>query len=301
MFETNFQLAELSLAGLSSFAHPSGVVQPASPVVLPDDGRPLLLFLHGWQDNAASFDALFSRLAPACHWVAVDWPGHGWSPSRSADNYYHFFDYLDDLHQLMALLPSREIVLVGHSLGALVSGCYAAAYPAQITGLVLIEGLAPLYEAPELVVERLRQGLKGRQRYREFAERFASRRMGSFDEALALRCAVNSLSASQLTPLVKRALCRDEHGWYWRHDNRLRCDSLYRICEDQAKALMSAVGCPVLSIIGAQGFTRLKQPAGGFDWLPQAEQVEVAGGHHCHLESPQAVCDQIIKFLSQFK
>lgn len=301
MFEINFQLAELSLAGLSSFAHPGDIVHPGGPIELPDDGRPLLVFLHGWQDNAASFDALFPQLSPACHWIAVDWPGHGWSPSRCADNYYHFFDYLDDLHQLLALLPNREVVLVGHSLGALVSGCYAGAYPERIAGVVMIEGLAPLYEAPDQAVERLRQGLKGRQRYREFAQRFAERRMGSFEEALALRCAVNQLTSSQLTPLVRRAISQDEHGWYWRHDNRLRCDSLYRMSEAHAKTLMQAVQCPVLSVIGEHGFTRLKLPQGGLGWLTAAEQISVAGGHHCHIESPQAVCNQITKFLSQFK
>lgn len=302
MYNTHFRLAEITLAGLCSFQHPGEVVSPSSPLTYPCDQKPILLFLHGWQDNAASFDALFATLAEKFHLIAIDWPGHGYSQPRSKDNYYHFVDYIDDLNQLMALLPDREVFLVGHSLGALVAGCYAAVFPDKVSGAVLIEGLAPLHESPELAVQRLRDGIASRQRYRRRAERWGKGRgMSSFQEALQLRCVVNHLSAEQLSPLVARGTYQDGSSWYWRHDNKLRCDSLYRMAKEHAKTLASQIQCPVLSILGRSGFEALSQPGGGRYWLQNGSQVVVDGGHHCHIESPQAVCEHIVVFTSKFR
>ena len=46
----------------------------------PTDGVPVLA-LHGWLDNAASFDALAPQL-PETRLVALDLPGHGGSEPR---------------------------------------------------------------------------------------------------------------------------------------------------------------------------------------------------------------------------
>lgn len=301
MYNTHFQLAEIKLAGLCSFQHQGEVVKPSAPLSYLHVQKPILLFLHGWQDNAASFDGLFPMLAAHYHLVAIDWPGHGYSEPRSKDNYYHFVDYIDDLNQLMGLLPKTKVYLVGHSLGALVAGCYAAVFPDKVEGLVLIEGLSPLHEPEDNAVQRLRDGIDSRQRYRQRAERRAARSMASFQDALNLRCAVNQLTAGQLWPLVERATYHNGQHWYWRHDNRLRCDSLYRMAREHAQALTSQIQCPVLSILGRSGFSNLKLPEAGSRWLQHSTQVEVDGGHHCHIESPRAVGEHIMMFTSKFK
>lgn len=300
MYNTSFQLAEITLAGLCSFQHSGRVVNSSAPLSNLPGEKPVLLFLHGWQDNAASFSGLFSHLSPDYHLIAIDWPGHGHSEPRGKDNYYHFVDYIDDLNQLMDLLPDTNVFLVGHSLGALVAGCYAAVFPAKVAGLVQIEGLAPLYEPPGNAVQRLREGIESRQRYRRRLQQRSARRMASFQDALDLRCSVNQLTAEQLQPLVERATYHDGQYWYWRHDNRLRCDSLYRMAKEHAQALVSEIRCPVLSVLGHSGFGNLKQPGAGSLWLHQSTQVEVDGGHHCHIESARTVSDHIKVFISKF-
>ncbi|MGF1690494.1 alpha/beta fold hydrolase [Photobacterium kagoshimensis] len=285
MKETAFLLAERQLAAITandSYAE-----------------KPIMLMLHGWQDNAASFSPLFPQLQDHYRLYALDWPGHGYSERRDADNYYHFFDYVDDLHQVVSQLKTQQVYLVGHSLGALVASAYCAAFPENVAGLVLIEGLSPLYEAPENTVQRLRNGVLSRQRYRQRSQKKARRKMISFDQALTLRCQVNQLSEALLLPIVKRGVERVEDGYYWRHDERLRCDSLYRIAQEHAQAIMSAITCPVLSIVGEHGFPRLQQRASELDWVKNIQQQQVEGGHHCHLESPQAVCDAIVAFTSK--
>lgn len=299
MFPIEFQLSEQRLSGLASFPVGHPIVDKA---LLSDvlSQKPVMLMLHGWQDNAASFTPLFGPLAEHFHIIAIDWPGHGLSAPRAADNFYHFIDYVDDLAQLVDLLDQPRVTLVGHSMGAIISVCYAAAFSDKVVALNLIEGLAPLSEATLNTVDRLRQGIQSRQRYRARAQQRQSRSMATLQQAVDLRCAVNGVLPEQIQPLVERAVYQQDGRWYWRHDNRLRCDSLYRMSPDHTEALIAAVSCPVLSIVGQTGYQALKleQPASsGWQHL---EQVVVAGGHHCHLQSPERVAEEIVSFSSKF-
>ncbi|WP_318460380.1 alpha/beta fold hydrolase [Photobacterium leiognathi] len=283
-----FRLAEIELAGVANFSL-------SAPI---ENNKPVLLFLHGWQDNAATFSTLWQRLDADFNLVAIDLPGHGLSQSRSEDNYYHFFDYIDDLHQVILQLPVKSVCLVGHSLGAIISSCYSAAYPEHVEQLILIEGLAPVVEEPALAVQRLKQGLKSRQQYRKQRERRKARAMVSFDEALQLRANVNGLPTACLVPVVERATVERDGKWYWRHDHRLRCDSLYRMTLSQAQAIMSSIEVPIYSIVGSHGFPILRDNPQQKYGIKQFSQVVVAGGHHCHLEQPDVVSDCIQGFIS---
>ena len=60
-------------------------------------GKPLIVALHGWLDNGASFLPLVPHL-DECHLVCVDLPGHGHSDHKPTP--YVFVDWLDDLHQI---------------------------------------------------------------------------------------------------------------------------------------------------------------------------------------------------------
>ncbi|CEO39820.1 alpha/beta fold hydrolase [Photobacterium kishitanii] len=287
MNEITFTLAEYNLAGCSN-------VDIATAQVT---SKPMLILLHGWQDNAATFASLWPRLIQDYDVVAFDWPGHGKSDHKSADNYYHFFDYIDDLHQVIVQLKREKVHIIGHSLGAIVAGCYAAIFPENIDKIVLIEGLSPLTEPPHMIVERLRMGIVSRQRYRHQHLRLKQRSMETFTDALTLRASVNRLPVSLLEAVVQRATIERDGRWYWRHDPRLRCDSLYRMAQQHAQALLNSIQAPVLSIIGDNGYVDLRKTEVS-DWgINNFTQVMVSGGHHCHLQSSNDVYRHIRTFI----
>ncbi|KAE8178821.1 alpha/beta hydrolase [Photobacterium carnosum] len=259
--------------------------------------KPLLVLLHGWQDNAATFASLWPLLIADYDVIAFDWPGHGKSDYKSADNYYHFIDYIDDLHQVIIQLKAENVHIIGHSLGAIVAGCYAATFPEYVDKIVLIEGLSPLVEPPKMTVERLRMGIVSRQRYRQQQLRLKQRSMATFAEALTLRATVNRLPVSLLDAVVKRAIIERDGRWYWRHDPRLRCDSLYRMAQQHAQALLSNIQAPVLSIIGDKGYAAMRQCDGNGSDINNFTQVVVSGGHHCHLQSSNDVYRHIRTFI----
>jgi multidrug efflux pump subunit AcrB len=158
----------------------------------PKNADNVVLFLHGWQDNAATFLSTmtaFSVSNPTCRLIAFDWFGHGLSDHKGVDNFYHFFDYVDDLHQAILSLKLDSVILVGHSLGGLIASAYSAAFPEKVAALMMIEALGPLSEEAEKTSERLREGVLSRQRYRHKPQRTLKDRQA----ALALRSKVNQL------------------------------------------------------------------------------------------------------------
>ncbi|WP_421292996.1 alpha/beta fold hydrolase [Aeromonas taiwanensis] len=262
-------------------------------VALLDNGRhgqPLLVALHGWLDNGASFLPLAPHLE-AFHLVCLDLPGHGHSDHKHTP--YVFVDWLDDLHQIVQAAGWTRFTLLGHSLGALIASAYAGVFPEQVERLILMEGLGPLSQPDEEVPGQLRRAILNRSRTRERA----ASGFASLEEAVAARCKVADISAAAARLICERQLEERAGRWYWRSDPRLRDLSPLRMSEGQAQALIRAIACPVLFIRGEEGFPWLldqwRQRAGAF---AQIEMVQVAGNHHFHMENSSETAVYIEKF-----
>lgn len=253
-------------------------------------GRPLLVALHGWLDNGASFLPLAPYL-DTFHLVCIDLPGHGHSDHKHTP--YVFVDWLDDLHQIVQAAGWQRFILLGHSLGALIASAYAGVFPEQVERLILLEGLGPLSQPDEEVPGQLRRAILNRSRTRERA----ASGFASLEEAVAARCKVADITPSAAHLICERQLEERAGRWYWRSDPRLRDLSPLRMSEGQAQALIRAIACPVLFIRGEQGFPWLleqwRQRAGAF---AQIEMVQVAGNHHFHMENSSETAVYIEKF-----
>ncbi|KAM6424970.1 serine hydrolase-like protein 2 isoform 1-T1 [Rhynochetos jubatus] len=92
----------------------------------PLEGHPVLC-LHGWLDNANTFDKLIPLLPRDCYYVAMDFSGHGLSSHRPAGSPYHFLDYVTDVRRVAAALQWRRFTLMGHSMGGSVAGMVSKA------------------------------------------------------------------------------------------------------------------------------------------------------------------------------
>ena len=263
-----------------------------------------VLFLHGWLDNAASFSKLIEQCQkqiPDAHFIAMDFPGHGNSQHRKQGNFYPFHDYIDDVYQFLTILSANKLIIVGHSLGALVGCCYSAAFPEQVAGLVQIEGFGPLAEPEENAVDRLRKGVLSREKLR----RKPKRQFKSLQDMVRIRANVNNLTEKEIFPLVERASEFDGENWRWKHDNRLQSDSLYRMSEKHAQVMSSAIQCPQVVILGEQGFDYLRRQTdsalntGQDAMVNRAEVHIIAGGHHCHLQQPELTSEIIADLVNK--
>ncbi len=257
-----------------------------------DDSRPSIVYLHGWLDNAASLFPLIdavSRRLPDVHQVAFDLPGHGLSSHKASDNFYAFHDYIDDIHQLLLRLSLKRCILVGHSLGGLISSCYSAAFPEYVAGLIQIDGVGPLGETTKNAVARLRDGVISRARIRKKPRKGYP----DLDHAVAHKAKTTGLTAEQVYPMVTRGIEQRDGVWYWRADNSLSGQALYRMSSEQVVVFLKHITCPFDIIAAKDGLITQRQDLAR--WRPEHAVVHhVAGGHHCHIQHPDTVAEIIV-------
>lgn len=270
-----------------------GGVQLAALCFGPEDGVPALA-MHGWLDNAASFERLAEHLH-GVNLVALDLAGHGRS-QRRADGVYVFLDYVADAALAISALGWSRCAVVGHSLGAGVAALLAGTCPEQVARLVLLEGLGPLTNPDDLAPKQLRDALLA-----ERAARARDEHVGYPDrEQVAQRLATaTGMTVDSARILLRRGLEDADGRVRWRADPRLRLPSRQRLTEAQVRAFFTAIACPTVVVRADPGMTvdeallrdRLAAIAG-------ATLARIPGGHHVHLDDPAAVAAIVGPFLT---
>jgi pimeloyl-ACP methyl ester carboxylesterase len=96
-------------------------------------GRPVMA-LHGWIDNAASFDFLAPHLSD-CDLVCLDCAGHGKSGRRNYLGAYNVWQDVGELFAVADQLGWSTFSLIGHSRGAMISMLAAGTFPSRISHL----------------------------------------------------------------------------------------------------------------------------------------------------------------------
>ena len=142
-------------------------------------GRPPMLCLHGGAVTAHWFDFVAPGFTADYHVRALDQRGHGDS-ARAEPPDYRYASYASDLDEVIRKLGLRDVVLVGHSMGGLVSLLYAATYPGVARAIVVID--STLRAAPERVSRLHEIGNREGSNYatnEEFIERFRVRPEGT--------------------------------------------------------------------------------------------------------------------------
>lgn len=252
-----------------------------------DPQRPPLLALHGWLDNAGSFDRL-APLLDAWHVIAIDLPGHGRSDHRGPDGWYHYVDYFDEMDAIFAHFGWNRADLLGHSLGATLASLYAALRPERVGRLLLIEGLGPLAHAAEDAPVHLRRALDQRAAY---AARRPLRVFATVDAAIAARTAAGDLDADTARPIVERGLVAVDGGYVWSSDPRLTLASPVRFTEAQVRAMLAGIRAPTTLVLAEPDTSYL--PRTMIDaraaCVVDLRVVRLPGRHHLHLEAAAAV------------
>ena len=117
--------------------------------------RPVLVGLHGGPGvDGTSLRHWLAPLADVAQVVVPDLRGHGRS-DRGEPEDWDLPTWASDTHQLCSILGIDRPVLLGVSFGGFVAQKYAALYPDDIAGLVLIS-TAPHYPSDAAVLSRAR-------------------------------------------------------------------------------------------------------------------------------------------------
>jgi pimeloyl-ACP methyl ester carboxylesterase len=263
-----------------------------------DAALPRLLALHGWLDNAASFDRLAPLLCEHFHIVAIDLPGHGRSGHRPPGTWYHYVDYLGDALAAADALGWTHFGLLGHSLGGAVASMLAAASPQRIERLFLIEALGPLTAEVDQALILLQRALS--QRHGLPAK--SLRVFTSVDEAAQTRAKAGDLSLEAAQIMVERGIIpAPQGGFVWSSDPRLTLTSPQRYTEAQVLAVLGQIHVPVQLILAEPppSFLPAAMINARIACVPKIDVVRIAGHHHLHLDDPVPVAAAILAFYAR--
>lgn len=240
-----------------------------------------VLAIHGWLDNASSFEQLAPILVehfPHLRVIAVDLPGHGMAPHLPSGVSYPFWTWSEVLVDLLTFF-GRPIHVIGHSMGAAAALLVAGSCPELLRSLVCIDSFGPATGTEDSAVQLFRRAMlepTGR----------ASPGFRELQEAVELRRRANPwLTAEQLQPMVARNLEQRAGRWHWRTDPRLRNHSRIRFTDEMLNGFLVAANLPVLVLRATDGMLPLDIAQQRIARLPRGRLLTLGGHHHCHMDS----------------
>jgi len=254
-----------------------------------------VIALHGWLDNAGSFD-LLAPLLSDCHLVALDAAGHGLSDNRSADSGYNIWQDLGDILEVAEALGWGRFSLLGHSRGAAVATLFAGTFPDRVEHLLLIEGGLPILGEAAEAPANLAHVLEATRRLRDKSGRV----FGSREQAIAERVdGFSPVSTEAAEILARRSLREVPGGWQWHADRRLKAGSELRLTRELLLPFLERVSARAICVLAEES------PFGDLDvyremltLIPGIEVHRIRGRHHFHLEGAAgAIAAQLNRIL----
>ncbi len=246
-------------------------------------GRPLVL-LHGIGSNAGSFSTLVAALPPSLDVIAWNAPGYG-SSRPLAEASPSPRDYGVALVTLLDALGLDRIVLVGHSLGALIAASFVARYPQRVAALALLSpALGYCLRAGQPLTPALRSRIEDMASLG--ADRFAAQRAAKLVHAPERKPAI--------VAAIYEAMAAVNPNGYMQAVRALGAGDLLADC--------SLIAAPALVAVGAED--TVTPPANAravFCALPQGVLFrEVRGSGHALPQEDPATVARLLTELTEF-
>ncbi len=261
-------------------------------------GDHTVVLVHGFLDLAWAWDAVATRLAAGgYHVIAPDLRGHGDSDRVGAGGYYHFFDYVADLDEVVARCGRTQVSVVGHSMGGSVGAYWAGTRPERVARLALLEGIGPP-ETTASVPQRTATWIDAWRRARSEPPKV----LASVEEAAArIRKYDALLDPADALRLAEHGTRAVPDGVIWKHDplHLTAGPYLYRV--DVAESFWRRVTAPVLYLEGARSMLRLPDPEVDrrLAVFPSARRVTIAdAGHALQRHQPERVAAALLEHLA---
>jgi pimeloyl-ACP methyl ester carboxylesterase len=257
-------------------------------------GSPVLA-LHGWLDNAASFDAV-APLLDKIQLITLDLPGHGLSSHRPEGADYYIWSYVADVIVAADALSLDTFSLLGHSMGGAIACLISSLYPERVKKLALLDAIGPVTTAAIDAPAQMRKALKQKQGLKHRKLHYYS----TFEAAIEAR-AKKGLSLESASILGSRGVRKEAQGYYWANDQRLASLSLLSMTEEQVNAFFEGISCPGLLLASSRSWEarkdRYKQRISSLTAGGNFKIQLLEGHHHQHLEGQ---VEQVADLLNEF-
>ena len=254
------------------------------------EGKPPVLALHGWLDNANSFDLIAPALSDL-DIFALDFAGHGNSDHRPLHTPYIAALDVQDVIAVANQLQWEHFGLLAHSMGAEVSAHIIGLYPDRVERLFAIDGYADTVSNEKWL-----------KLHRDSIDENLTRKAGSLrvfpdQEEMAQGVAkATGQTVASARILVERGSKRVNGGFSWRSDPRVRWSDALGITAEQMDHNVASFNGEIL-VVGANG---------GFKWywpgmerlvsrFENFEFITIDGSHHLHMDADTTRLVQLIR------
>jgi pimeloyl-ACP methyl ester carboxylesterase len=235
-------------------------------------GDPPILLIHPWGGDHTFMAPQFEDCRQRHRTVAVDLRGHGQSDKPQQD--YTIEVFADDLAWLCAELGISKPVVIGHSLGGMITLTLAARAAGLPAALVLLD--APVVPPPGLI-ERFRSVIPPLRSpaYPDIMRQFIGSFVGFADDP------------ERRQRILDRMAANPQHAMVSALDNCLAADTV---------AAAAACQVPILYVSSGPWYTDLARFR---ELCPQLVTGQTVGSGHFHqLEVPDQVNAMIRRFLA---
>ncbi|GLH03624.1 Probable serine hydrolase [Gryllus bimaculatus] len=278
----------------------------------PRDKQPVLA-LHGWQDNAGTFDKLAPLLTPHMALLCIDMPGHGRSSHYPKGQYYYlFWDGLLLVRRIVKHFNWKSVSIIGHSLGGAIGFLYAASFPEEIDKLVQLDIASPTVRDISRVVNDTGTMIDRFLKYENLS--VENMPCYNYDEMIGIVVDAykSSLTKDSSEVMMKRgmvpAASATTNGkgdtYNFCRDVRLKVAGMGMLSLDMVLEYATKIKCEVLNLKANPGlrFDNPQYYGLVLDKVREnAKRVvyhEVEGTHHLHLNNPERISSYIISFFN---
>ncbi|KAJ1174038.1 hypothetical protein NDU88_005862 [Pleurodeles waltl] len=274
----------------------------------PVEGRPVFC-LHGWMDNANTFQKLVPLLPPDRRYIALDFSGHGQSSHLSPGSCYDYKTCLIDLYRTLKVLNYRRISIIGHSMGGVIGTIFTYLFPDMVDKLVLLDSCGFFPIPLEMVLHRERKVIAGHLRRERKLDPIVYSPEGALKRLME---ANSSLTEQSARILLKRGTKEVPGGVIFSRDINASVEFSPNFTLEQCLVAMKDIRASILTVLARDGMsahienrssvvTQYSSLVKGFkSSLKEKYQLEeVNGNHFVHLNEPENVSDLIGTFLQE--
>lgn len=275
----------------------------------PQDVRPIL-GLHGWLDNAGTFDTLAALLPPHVAFLSIDLPGHGLSSRLPDGCFYNSVDNLLVIRLIMNQYQWQKVSLIAHSMSAIAAFVFAALFPDKTEMIICIDALKPHQRSPKQLINtmasRMEEFLIEDRRNRSNIEPPSY----TFDQLVDKLHfgSINSVEKENCKYLLARNIQKSERDpgkYFFCRDRRVMFYNYNIAAQDVCVAMAKKITAPHMFIkaLSSTYFEDKKYYDEVIDILIKKDNfvyVEAEGTHHLHLNNPKDIIDDVNQFIERY-
>ncbi len=255
-------------------------------------GRQIALMIHGWSSSWYAMSPLMAPLAQRFHCIAIDLPGYGQSPRLEGRTTIP--RYVELLADLIEQIGDNSVVLLGHSMGGMISITLALKYPVLVERMVLLSptisgrlsNFINFFILPVTMLERFSPGSLLVSAVEKSVVGITDRLMRPV--SFAERSGISEAAYMRLRADARRP-----------GQGRVRAECFDAMRENDLCGRISHIEIPTLILWGAEDNTVPLRDAGvvADEWPAADLRILPKAGHWPHFEAAEATRRQVAAYL----